>query len=84
MRPEDDDAVVDDPVTLTHTVKGGDYADVTANDVVVTIEEGENTGVVANPSELEIVVGKSTSYKLSLTSRPTERGDRDGERRSAR
>ena len=69
----DDDAVVDDPVTLTHTVKGGDYADVTANDVVVTIEEGEDTGVVANPSELEIVVGKSTSYKLSLTSRPTER-----------
>ena len=38
---EDDDAVADAAVTLTHTVSGGDYAGVTADSVVVTIIEND-------------------------------------------
>ena len=30
---QDDDAVADDPVTLTHTVSGGDYSNLTEADI---------------------------------------------------
>ena len=43
---EDDDAVADDAVTLTHTVGGGDYGSVTASSVVVTIAENETPAAV--------------------------------------
>ena len=44
---EDDDAVTDDGVTLTHTVRGGDYSNLTEAqiddlDVTVTITEDES------------------------------------------
>ena len=38
---EDEDAIVDDPVTLMHTVSGGGYGDVEVDDVVVTITEND-------------------------------------------
>ena len=40
---EDSDAEPDDPVTLTHTVSGGDYASVAADEVVVTIGDDDTT-----------------------------------------
>ena len=42
----DDDAVADEPVGLTHTVSGGDYEDVTAADVEVTITEDDTPSVI--------------------------------------
>ena len=38
---EDDDAVADPPVTLTHTVSGGGYAGVSASDVTVNVTEDD-------------------------------------------
>ena len=38
---EDSDAEPDDPVTLTHTVSGGDYGAVAADEVVVTIGDDD-------------------------------------------
>ena len=74
---QDDDAVADDPVTLTHTVRGGDYSNLTeaeidALDVEVTINEDDETGVMATPSQLEVAEGRSADYYVTLTSRPTE------------
>ena len=74
---QDDDAVDDDAVTLTHRVRGGDYSNLTeteidALDVEVTIAEDDETGVEATPSQIEIVEGRSADYSVKLTSRPTE------------
>ena len=41
MAAEDEDALDDPPVTLTHAVSGGDYTGVTAPNVVVTILEND-------------------------------------------
>ena len=51
---QDDDAVADDPVIITHAVSGGDYQDVTAAEVEVTIIEDDTTGVTISITALEI------------------------------
>ena len=48
----DDDAVDDDPVTLTHAVSGGDYEGVTAANVEVTITEDDTPGVSVSVTAL--------------------------------
>ena len=67
----DDDAIADDPVTLTHIVSGGDYEDVTAADVEVTIIEDDTTGVTISITELEVTEGDSQSYTIVLDTEPT-------------
>ena len=67
---QDDDAVVDDPVTLTHTVSGGDYEDVTAADVEVTIVEDDTAGVTISTDALELTEGGSQSYTVVLDTEP--------------
>ena len=56
----DDDAVDDEPVTITHIVSGGDYEDVTAADVEVTITEDDTTGVTISVTALELPEGECT------------------------
>ena len=68
---QDDDAVTDDPVTLTHTVSGGDYEGVTAADVEVTIIEDDTTGVTISITALEISEGDTGRYTLVLDTEPT-------------
>ena len=68
---QDDDAVFDDPVTLTHTVSGGDYEGVTAADVEVTIIEDDTTGVTISITELELAESDSQSYTIVLDTEPT-------------
>ena len=68
---QDDDAVADDPVTLTHAVSGGDYQDVTAADVEVTIIEDDTTGVTISITALEISEGDTGRYTLVLDTEPT-------------
>ena len=41
----DDDAVADEPAVLEHTIRGGDYEDVTAAEVEVTITEDDTAEV---------------------------------------
>ena len=68
---QDDDAVADDPVTLTHIVSGGDYEDVTAADVEVTIIEDDTTGVTISITALEISEGDTGRYTIVLDTEPT-------------
>ena len=68
---QDDDAVADDPVIITHAVSGGDYQDVTAAEVEVTIIEDDTTGVTISITALEISEGDTGRYTLVLDTEPT-------------
>ena len=67
---EDEDSIVDAPVTLTHTVSGGGYNGVAASDVEVTILENDIPGVTVTPEELEVAEGSSGSYTVVLDLEP--------------
>ena len=67
----DDDAVADDPVTITHTVTGGDYEGVAAADVEVTITEDDTTGVTISVTALEVTEGETGQYTIVLDTKPT-------------
>ena len=66
----DDDAVDDDPLTITHTVSGGDYEDVTVANVEVTITEDDTPGVSISVPALEVPEGDSQSYAVVLDTEP--------------
>ena len=72
---EDDDAVSDTDVTLTHAVTGAsEYAAIAAADipvVEVTINENDSAGVSISKSKLNIDEGGSGIYKVALDSEPT-------------
>ena len=69
---EDEDAVVDAPVTITHAVAGGNYAGETAESVVVTVEENDTPelSVASIPPEgVQEDAGSATfTVELSLAS----------------
>ena len=67
----DDDAVADEPVGLTHTVSGGDYEDVTAEQVEVTITEDDIAGVTISTATLEVQEGNEETYIVVLDTEPT-------------
>ncbi len=71
MAAEDDDAVVDAAVTLTHEVSGEGYDGVTAPDVEVTIIENDIAGVTVAPEALEVPEGSSEIYTVVLDTEPT-------------
>ena len=54
---EDDDAIADDVVTLTHTAAGADYVGVSERTVEVTITDDDVAGVTVSASALEIREG---------------------------
>ena len=68
---EDEDSIVDAPVTLTHTVSGGGYGGVAAPDVEVTILENDIPGVTVAPEALEVREGSSEVYTVVLDTEPT-------------
>ena len=68
---QDDDAVADDPVTLTHAVSGGDYEGVTTAEVEVTIIEDDTTGVTISITALEVAEGDTGHYTIVLDTEPT-------------
>ncbi len=67
---EDDDAVVDAVVTLSHTASGGDYADVSGT-VQVTITEDDEVALVFDREELTVAEGGEGSYTVRLATEPT-------------
>ena len=72
---EDDDAVTDPVVTLTHTVRGADYQDrgVTAPAVTVTISENDTAdrGVIVSEDSLTIPEGSTRTYTVVLGTEPS-------------
>ena len=68
---EDDDAVQDAAVTLTHTASGADeYEAVPISPVTVTLKENDTRGVTVSPTSLTIAAGSSGAYRVGLTSEP--------------
>ncbi len=71
---EDDDAVTDTAVTLTHRASGGDYASLPserAPSVTVTITENDTRGVTVSPTSLTVAEGSSGTYTVVLDTQPT-------------
>ena len=68
---EDDDAVADDEVTLTHTASGGGYGSVTAKTVTVTATENDASGLTIDPASLTMTEGGAKNYTVRLDSEPT-------------
>ena len=71
----DDDGVTDAPVTLTHTVRGGDYDRQPAASVRVTIKEIHERGIIVDtmqtdPTVLTIDEGDTGMYSVKLESQP--------------
>ena len=68
---EDADAL-EDTATVTHTVAGGDYAAITAQDVAVTVTDNDTPGVTVAPTSLMVDEGSSTdTYTVVLDTLPT-------------
>ncbi len=73
---EDDDAISDVGVTLTHEVTGADEYEALAatriSEVMVTPKENDTRGVTVNPTMLTIAAGVSGSYRVRLNTEPTD------------
>ena len=71
---EDDDAVTDAGVTLTHTVSGGGYGSTTVPDVEVSITENDTAGVVLSETDLTVTEGDATGvrYTVKLATQPSD------------
>ena len=67
---EDDDAT-QDTATVTHTVSGGDYAAITAQDVAVTVTDDDTPGVKVTPLSLTVGEGSTDTYTVVLNTLPT-------------
>ena len=70
---DDDDAVTDTAVTLTHTASGGDYASLTGPSLSVTITENDTRGVTLSTTTTTLTVNEkeTESYTVVLNSEPT-------------
>ena len=67
---QDADAIADDPVTLAHTVKGGDYEGLAAPVVTVTIAEDDVPGVKVSETALAVAEGDAGTYTVALDTEP--------------
>ena len=61
----------DDEATLTHKAAGGDYTDVAAPTVTVTVVDDDVAGITVEPTKLTIDEGASGTYTVVLTTQPT-------------
>ena len=70
---EDDDAVTDAGVTLTHAVSGGGYGSTTVPDVEVSITENDTAAVVLSETGLTVTEEYSagSSYTVKLATQPS-------------
>ena len=71
---QDDDAVDDEPVVLTHAVSGGDYEGVTASEVTVTIIEDDtptltiaDANITEGDEEITFTVTLNVASSLAVT-----------------
>ena len=69
---EDDDALTDSDVTISHTAGGANYEGVTVPGLTVSITENDAVGVTIDPNELTVTEGDASgvSYTMKLTSQP--------------
>ncbi len=70
---QDDDAVDEEEVTITHTVTSADDADydgVSAGSVAVTVTDDDTAGVTISETSLDIIEGESDTYTVVLDTEP--------------
>ena len=67
---QDDDAL-DDTAELRHGAQGGDYTGVQGPAVTVTVDANDMAAVLVSPTSLGITEGRSETYTVVLTSKPT-------------
>ena len=71
---QDDDAVDEEVVNITHTLTStddSDYDGLTADNVPVTVTDDDTAGVTVSETSLEIDEGDSDTYTVVLDSQPT-------------
>ena len=68
----DENAVTEAPVTITHTVSGGGYDDVSVNTVTVNIAETNSRGLSLSERGMRVEEGTSKRYSVALMSEPTD------------
>ena len=70
---QDDDGADEDETTLSHTVGGADYEDVTADGVTVSVTD-DDRGIVFNPTSLTVEEGDADgeTYTVKLATEPSE------------
>ena len=81
---EDDDAIQDAAVTLTHEVTGADEYEeadppICISSVSVTLKENDTRGVAVSPTSLTVAAGGSGTYSVQAEHRADRRRDRGGE-----
>ncbi len=65
-----DDNGTEEIIHLAHTVTGGGYDGVSADSVVVTVEDDDTAGVTVIPTAITVVGGRSNYYSVVLDSEP--------------
>ena len=73
VKADQDDDGANDPVTLTHTSAGGEYAGV-SSDLAVTVDDDETVSVVLTPTSLTVEEGDADgqTYTVKLSHEPSE------------
>ena len=69
---QDDDGADEDEITITHTVGGADYEDVTADEVNVSVTD-DDRGIVLSPTSLTVEEGDADgeTYTVKLATQPS-------------
>ena len=62
---------VDGSATVSPAVTGGDYENLAAADVTVTVDDDETQGVVLAPETLTVAEGGAATWTVKLSSEPT-------------
>ena len=73
---EDEDAA-DDGATVTHSLSGADYADVSAPGVTLEVSDNDKAGVFISPTFHAVVDVCDYIYAVTLLTEPTGRRDSD-------
>ncbi|WP_419553813.1 cell wall-binding repeat-containing protein [Candidatus Poriferisodalis sp.] len=70
---QDDDAIDESDVTLTHVAASADtdYNGISGDSVTVAVDDDDTAGVTVSPTELSVTEGSSNTYEVSLGSQPT-------------
>ena len=71
VRGVQDGNSVDEDVTITHTIRGGNYSDAQDRPVDIMVSDDDVSGVAVNPRTLTIDEGRTATYSVHLITRPT-------------
>ena len=70
ITPVRDADAVDEFVTVSHTVTGGDYEGLRADDVGVRVDDSDARDVIVSQSTLTLTEGSADTYTVELASQP--------------